>query len=201
VRATAEPLSFRTDGLGRPDDVRLKPFFRLGDRRYAVYLDVLDGRALAERQARAEAQAAADRALAARTVDVVAAGDEADEAAHGLEKKGTDTGWFTGRRYRGARWGGEFSYRLAVPASGPAVVRALYWGGESRRYRFEVLADGRPIASQQLFDDRPGEVFPVEYALPEELTRGRSHVRVGFRPLPGSATGAVFEARVVRPGP
>ena len=202
VRATADPLSFRTDGLGRPHDVDLRPFFRLGDRRYAVYLDVLDAAGLAARQAGAEAQASADRALAARTVDTVTAGDEADERAHALEKGGGDSGWFTGRRYRGARWGdGEFSYRLALPASGPAAVRVLYWGGDSRRHRFEVLVDGRPIASQQLFDDRPGEVLPVEYALPEDLTRGRSQVRVGIRPMTGSSTGVVFEVRTVRPSP
>jgi hypothetical protein len=199
LRATGAPLAFRTDGLGRPEDVELRPFFRLGDRRYAVYLDVLPEGAWRDRQAREATEAEAARAVAARTVDAVTAGDQADETAHALEKTGTDTGWFNGRRYRGARWGGAFSYRLALPASGPAVVRALYWGGESRRYRFFVLVDGEPIASQQLFDDRPGEVLPVEYALPEERTRGRTHVRVGFRPAERSATGAVFELRVLRP--
>jgi hypothetical protein len=39
----------------------------------------------------------------------------------------------------------------------------------------------------------------VEYTLPEEKTKGRDHVRVGFRPVRGSATGAVFDVRVVRP--
>ena len=80
-------------------------------------------------------------------------------------------------------------------------MRVLYWGGDSRRHRFEVLVDGQPIASQQLFDDRPGEVLPVEYALPEDLTRGRSQVRVGIRPMTGSSTGVVFEVRTVRPSP
>jgi hypothetical protein len=132
-------------------------------------------------------------------VDVVRVGEEKDEAAHALEKKGSDSGWFNGRPYRGARWGGEFSYRLALPPSGPAVLRVVYWGGESRRYRFEVLVEGQPVASQALFDDRPGDFFPVEYAVPEELTRGRTHLRVGFRPMPGSATGAVYEVRTVKP--
>jgi len=194
-----EPLSFRTVGLGRPDDVELRPFFRLVDHRYAVYLDLLDEGGLRARQAGADTEAAEAHAVAARTVDSVVAGDAAQEAAHAVEQKGSDAGWFTGRRYRGARWGGEFSYRLALPASGPAVVRALYWGGESRRYRFEVTVDGRPIATQQLFDDRPGEVFPVEYPVPEELSRGRTQVRVGFRPLVGSGSGAVFEVRTLRP--
>ncbi|HXY41370.1 MAG TPA: beta-L-arabinofuranosidase domain-containing protein [Vicinamibacteria bacterium] len=199
VKPTGESLSFRTVGLGRPSDLELRPFFRLVDHRYAVYLDLLDEAALRARQARADREAAEERAVAARTIDSVVAGDAAQEAAHALEQKGSDSGWYTGRRYRGARWGDEFSYRLALPASGPAVIRALYWGGESRRYRFEVTVEGLPIASQQLFDDRPGEVFPVEYHVPEELSRGRTQLRVGFRPLAGSASGAVFEVRMLRP--
>jgi len=199
VRPAGAPLSFHSEGLGRPVDVELKPFFRLGDRRYSVYLDVLDEGALAGRAKEAAARAEADRAIDARTLDAVTAGDEKAEAAHVLEQKGADSGWFQGRRYRATRSGGEFSYRLALPASGPATLRVSYWGGETRRHRFEVLVDGEPIASQALFDDRPGEVFPVEYPLPEERTKGREHVRVGFRPVKGFATGAVFDVRVLRP--
>jgi DUF1680 family protein len=201
LRPTGDPLSFRTNGLGRPNDVELRPFFRLVDHRYAVYLDVLGEAGLAERRAQESARVEAESALAARTVDSVAAGDAAAERAHALETTRSDAGWYEGRRYRGARWGGTFSYHLALPLSGPAAVRVVYWGGESRRYRFEVLVDGEPVAIQTLFDDRPGEVLPVEYPLSEERTRGRDHVRVGFRPVPGSATGPVFEVRTLRPAP
>jgi DUF1680 family protein len=199
LRPTGAPLAFHSQQLGRPEDVELRPFFRLGDRRYSVYLDVLGEDALAKRQKDDAARAAAERAVAARTVDAVTAGDEGSEAAHALAQTRADSGWFQGRRFRATRSGGEFSYRLAVPSSGPAILRVSYWGGETRRHRFEVLVDGEPIASQALFDDRPGEVLPVEYTLPEEKTKGRDHVRVGFRPVRGSATGAVFDVRVVRP--
>ncbi|MFN8094395.1 MAG: glycoside hydrolase family 127 protein [Vicinamibacteria bacterium] len=200
LRPTGAPLDFRSEGLGRPRDVELRPFFRLGDRRYSVYLDILGETALAARQQGSAARAAAEKAVGARTVDAVTAGDEADEAAHALEQRDADAGWFQGRRFRSTRSGGEFSYRLALPTAGPAVLRVSYWGGETRRHRFEVLVDGEAIASQRLFDDRPGDVLPVEYALPEEKTRGRDHVRVGFRPVPGFATGAVFDLRVMTPG-
>jgi DUF1680 family protein len=200
VKPTGSPLSFRTDGLGRPRDVELRPFFRLSDRRYTVYFDVLTEGAWAERRAR---ETAADRRqssdLAARTVDAVTVGAPAEETAHALEETHSDRGWFEGRRYRAARSGGGFTYALKVPPSGPAAVRVTYWGGETRRHRFEVLVDGEVVGTQSLFDDRPGEVYPVEYAIPGRLGQGRDRVRVTFRPLPGSSTGVVYDVRLVRP--
>jgi hypothetical protein len=193
------PLAFRMEGLGHPADVTLRPFFRLADRRYAVYFDVLTASARAEREARAAAQARARAAVEERTVDSVQPGSPEAEKGKDLEEKGSDAWSLEGRRCRSARYGGTFTYSLRLPAGGPAALRVAYWGGESRRHVFEVVAEGETIASQSLFDDRPGEVLEVEYPLPERLTRGRDRVRVGFRTGPGTSTGAVFEVRVVRP--
>ena len=38
---TGSPLTFRTEGVGRPADVTLKPFYRVFDERYAIYWTVL----------------------------------------------------------------------------------------------------------------------------------------------------------------
>jgi hypothetical protein len=137
--------------------------------------------------------------LAARTADAVTAGVAAEEMAHGLEETRSEADWFEGRRCRSARGGGSFGYALKLPPAGPAAVRATYWGGESRRHLFEVLVEGEVVGTQSLFDDRPGEVFPVEYPIPERLRHGRDRVRVTFRPVPGSSTGVVYDVRVVRP--
>jgi DUF1680 family protein len=200
IRPASGALSFRTEALGRPADVELRPFFKLHDRRYTVYFDLLDENSYGQRAASQERARRAQAALEARTVDSVRAGVAAEEAAHQLEQKGSDTGWFEGRPYRAARWGGGFGYALRGAARGASALRVTYWGGESRRHRFEVLVEGEPIAAQSLFDDAPGEPFSVEYPVPERLARGRERLRVGFRPLPGSSVGAVFEVRLVRPG-
>jgi hypothetical protein len=199
VKPTGGSLSFRTEGLGRPRDVELKPFFRLTDRRYTVYFDVLTDSDWAERRARETAEAGRLSAdLAARTVDAVAAGTASEETAHALQETRSDSGSYEGRRYRAARSGGGFGYELKLPPSGPAALRVTYWGGETRRHRFEVLVEGEVVGTQSLFDDRPGEVYPVEYAIPGRLGQGRSRVRVAFRPTPGSSTGVVYDVRVVR---
>jgi DUF1680 family protein len=200
VEPAGAPLAFRTRGLGRPRDVELRPFFRLADRRYSVYFDVLAEDAWKERRRQKEDEARRRaRDLAARTVDAVTAGVAAEEKAHALEETRSDAYWFEGRPSRSARGGGTFGYALRLPPAGPAAVHVAYWGGESRRRRFEVLVEGEVVGTQSLFDDRPGELFPVEYAIPEGLTRGRDRVRVAFRPVPGSSTGVVYDVRVVRP--
>jgi DUF1680 family protein len=199
VRPAGSALAFRTEGRGRPRDVELRPFFRLADRRYSVYFDVLTESAWAARRESEAAEARRVSAdLAARTVDAVAAGVEADEAAHALEETRSEAYWLEGRRSRSARSGGSFGYSLKLPPSGPAALRVTYWGGESRRHLFDVLVDGEVVGTQSLFDDRPGELFPVEYAIPERLRQGRERVRVTFRPAPGSSTGVVYDVRVVR---
>jgi DUF1680 family protein len=193
-------LSFRSDGIGRPRDLELRPFFRLADRRSSVYVDVMTESAWMERKGRARADAERLAAeLAARTVDVVTAGDPADEKAHALEETRSDAYLFEGRRSRSARSGGSFGYALKLPPSGPVAVRATYWGGESRRRLFDVLVEGDVVATQALFDDRPGELFPVEYVIPQKLRDGRERVRVTFRPAAGRSTGVVYDVRVVRP--
>jgi DUF1680 family protein len=199
VKPAPGPLQFRTEGIGQPGDVLLRPFFRLADRRYAVYFDVLTEAAWAERQARAGAAARALAAVEKRTVDSVEAGRPEAEKAKGLQEKSSDAWSLEGRRCRSARYGGTFTYSLRLPKEGPVALRVAYWGGESRRHVFEVVAEGETIATQSLFDDRPGEVLEVEYPLAERLTRGRERLRVGFRTGPETSTGAVFEVRIVRP--
>jgi DUF1680 family protein len=201
VQPTAEPLVFRTAGLGRPADVVLRPFFRLADRRYTVYFDLLDEAALSRRSAREKDESQALAALDARTVDRVTPGDAKDEAAHALEEKNSEAGRFEGRLHRLAFWGGgEFSYQLELPGAGPAVVGFACWGGESRHHAYEVVVDGEAIGTQKLFDDDPGNVLRVEMPIPERLTQGRERVRVGFRPVAnGGSIGAIFDVRILRP--
>jgi uncharacterized protein len=197
LRPTVEPLTFRSEGLGRPSDVVLRPFYGLYARRHSVYLRVEPEAALAARAASEQQAAAEQRAVESRTVDGVAVGAEADEQAHGLQADRAGAWSLEGRSCRSTRYGGSWSYVLRVPASGPAAARVTYWGGETRRHSFEVTAEGETLATQSLFDDRPGELYAVEYPLPARLTGGRERVRVGFRTGPNQSTGAVFDVRVV----
>jgi DUF1680 family protein len=193
----AEPLVYRLRGDAAPDGLVLRPFYALYDRKHSVYLRVEPETAVARRRAAERARAEAQRAVEARTADRVAAGAAGDEQAHALEHERSSAWSLEGRSCRGTRYGGWFGYRLRLPPGGAAALRVTYWGGETRRHSFDVTVEGETLATQSLFDDRPGEPYEVEYPLPERLTRGREHVRVAFRTGPRQSTGAVFEVRTV----
>jgi len=57
------------------------------------------------------------------------------------------------------------------------------------------------VATQKLNQDKPGQFFEVEYALPEALTRGKERVTVRFQALPGNTAGGVFGCSVLRAAP
>lgn len=52
------------------------------------------------------------------------------------------------------------------------------------------------IASQSLQNDMPGQFFDVTYAIPEELTRGKTKMTVRFQAQPGNIAGGLYGLRV-----
>jgi hypothetical protein len=201
IKPGTAPLTFHTEGLGHPTDVDLLPVFRLPHDRSTVYLDRFNKAGWAEHLAHAGDEAKAEAALDQRTIDRVTPGLPDDEAQHGMHEKNTEDTRFEGRRNRRAFWGGgQFSYELKVSPAEPVVLGFTCWGGESRHHTFEVTVDGEVVDTRTLFDDRPGEVLPIEVPIPQRLTQGKDHVRVGFRPSPShGSVGAVFDVRTLRP--
>jgi hypothetical protein len=80
---------------------------------------------------------------------------------------------------------------MKVPPDGPVALLCTYWGSDVGR-TFDVLVDGRKVATQKLQDNQPGEFFDVEYAVPPELTKGKEQVTVKFIAPGGGTAGGVF---------
>lgn len=188
---------FRTEGIGRPNDLAFVPFFSQTGRRTAVYFRAFDDTSWQAEQARFAAEQAADRALAARTVDLIQLGEMQPERDHQLEAAVSYPVTYRGRHGRDARGGGYFSFVSAVKA-GPLTLRATYWG-EERNKRFDILIDGEKIATQVLDGDRPGDFFDIDYVIPERLTRGRDRVTIRFQPSDErTRCGPVFGVRILQ---
>lgn len=136
--------------------------------------------------------------------DRVQPGVEADERAHGLTSTNSQTKLSrmcsNCQRPAPCRYanGGEFSYVLKIdPAERrPYRLIATYWGDEVKDRQFEVLAEGRRIATVAV--DRPVCYTFVDstYEIPPELTSGKSSVRVTFRSQPGKVAGALFDLKI-----
>ncbi len=194
----ARHLRFVTEGLGKPRDFPLVPLYEMHDRRYNVYFDRFTPEQWAARQAERAAEESRRRELERRTIDVLRIGEMQPERDHSLEGENTSAGSFNGRKWRHA-YNGWFAFDMKVRAKGPVELMVEYWGSETGRRQFDILIEGRKVATQKLLNNQPGEFFFATYAIPEELTEGKEKVTVKFRSHPGCTAGGVFGCRTVTP--
>jgi uncharacterized protein len=189
---------FRTEGVGKPHDVTLQPFYRTHHERYSVYWDLVTPQQLAAREAGIAAEQKHLQQLHSLTVDAVTAGDTNSEAGHAMKGEKLEVDQFNNRPYRLSR-GGWFSYQLKVPSDKPAALVCTYWGGERPDTRvFDLLVDGEVIGSQTLATNQPGKFFEVTYPIPAKLTSGKSSVEVMLKAQGEKYAGAVFDVRTIR---
>jgi hypothetical protein len=180
-----------------PKDVTLEPLYKIhGERHYAVYFDAFTPVQWQAREAEYHAQAEREKALAARTVDLVNPGEEQNERDHQLKSQRSNHGIHAGRKWRDAR-DGWFSWQMKCLPNVPQELRTTYWGSDAGR-SFEILVDGKKIAAESLNNKHPNEFFDVTYRIPAELTKDKSAVTVRFEAQPGSTAGGVFECRVLQ---
>ena len=192
------PLTFRTRGLGQPNDVTLIPLYKTFEPRYTVYWTVYRPDEYASHKADVEAIAARRKAIEGRTVDRVDVNDAASEQAHAFASQGAGEGFVEGRRWRDAR-SGFLSYTLTVQPDMPLLLVCTYRGSEGARRAFEVRVDDQKVASDNL-EYHPAELLDREYQIDEKLTQGKSRITVTFVPLEGARTGGLVEIRAVQPG-
>jgi hypothetical protein len=191
-----KPLTFRTRGIGRPEDVTLIPLCRLYDQRYTVYWRFLTGdeyRAVEEERAKEKAREAAIRA---RTVDAVSAADPESESAHGVTGEKMVTGAFRDRMWRHAETGGWFSYELSVPKKDAVALVCTVWAGDANR-GFDILVDGTQVAARDVSGPATDAFVDCEYPVPEALTVGKDRITVTFRATGSAGTGGIYACAVL----
>jgi hypothetical protein len=122
------------------------------------------------------------------------------EQSHALASEGSHTGGAPasteGEFWRDAT--GWFRYEMKALPDQPNALRCAYWGSDNNR-TFDILVDGKHIATERLTGNNPGNYRYVTYPISPELTRGKSRIQVEFRAAPGSTAGGVFDVRTVRP--
>jgi DUF1680 family protein len=187
---------FRVPGDDR--GVVLEPFYKIHDRRhYVVYWDAFTPAEWKVKQAQYEAELARQKELEARTVDRVNPGEEQNERDHKLQGDRHGAGDFNGRKWRHAPDGGWFSWELKVLPDKPQQLLVTYWGSDVGRV-FDVLVDGRKIATQKLANNRPNEFYDEAYPLPADLLKGKERITVRFQGQGRSTAGGVFGCRVAK---
>src|SRR5262249_34893184 len=160
-------LVFKTEGLGRPQDVTLLPFYKVFDSRYTVYWQVYTAGEWEKRKAEIAAREARHKEIDSRTLDAASTGVPQSEREHNYQVEGGNEGG----RFREAR-GGWLSYELKGATDKPMTLACTYRRSEGRLRTFDIPVDCQKIAWQTL-EIHPTELFYYEYPIPEALTRGK----------------------------
>jgi uncharacterized protein len=93
---------------------------------------------------------------------------------------------------------GWFSYELVVAPDRPVELVCTYWGKEVGSRTFDVLVDGRVVATTSLDSNHSADFYDQTYPVAKELTHGKKRVTVTFRAHPQNTAGGVFGVRVIR---
>ena len=191
--------SFRTDGVGRAMDVELSPFYRTHRRQYGVYWELFTPEEWQQKSADRARAEEKKRTLEAATVAFAQPGQMQTERDFNQQGEDTTPVQLEGRYgRRGAKW---FSFDLPVEAAKPMTLVVTYGTEEQQARSFEVLVDGVRIGDQAMERRSPEQItrfFDVEYALPENLVKGKEKVTVRFQATNGNEIGAVYGLRMIR---
>ncbi len=88
----------------------------------------------------------------------------------------------------------QLSFDMNCMADKPMYLLLSYWGSESSRRKFDILVENTKIAVQELYMNRPEELYDVVYEIPASLSTGKNKLRVGLKGDNGSKAGGLFYA-------
>lgn len=196
-----QPLVFQTVGVGKPNDVTLRPFHDLHYNRYTLYWDVFSQADWQKREAAFRLEEEQRRQLEARRVDELRVGEQQSEVDHKLHGERTSSGQFGERKWRHATDGGWFAFDMKVSPDAPMDLLFTFWGDDGGNRSFDILVDGTLVTTQTLNRDKPGEFFDKVYALPADLTKGKSKITVRLQAKPGNMAGGLFGAWMLKRQP
>ncbi len=189
--------TFITVSTGRPRDVEMKPFYAISDRRYSVYWDLFDEARFKARWDEYSAELIRIKKIKEAEIDFVQPGEMQPERNHNFKGEKTAPGSFRERANRESR-GGWFSFDLKVMPESKNSLVVDYWGGFPGAKTFDILVNGKVIATENISGKKDGQFIDVRYDIPETITHGRSRITVTFASRPGNTAGPVFGIRTIR---
>jgi DUF1680 family protein len=198
------PLTFEAGALIQPgafNGLQLEPLFRVHDSRYIVYWRTATAAAYPAVVRQIEADERERQALQNRTLDQVMPGEQQPEVDHQYKGEDSNTGVRMGRHWRDTgKW---ISYRLKAPDStDPATACELllaFYGGDHSS-GFDVLADGRRLATLTLQGDAKDTFIERKISLPQDLVKDAigQGITIKLVAASGQRTSGLFDLRLLR---
>ena len=195
---SGQPLRFEMNGVGKPRDVQLIPFYQMYQEYYSVYWDYFTNADWAARQQEYEAEKKRLKEIADRTIDVFRIGEMQPERDHNL--KASEKSYVSdaiGVNGREVRAGGFFSFEMAVDPAASNNLMLTYLGDDKNR-QFDILVEGRRIFTETLTGGVTGKFFDREYPIPQELIGTKKTITIRIESNYGKTAGRIFGVRIVR---
>lgn len=181
---------------GAPQPLILRPFFEQHHNRTAVYFRRFGTAEWAETEAEYRKAAAETAAIRAATLDVIRLGEMQPERDHNFS--GTpSTGTITHIAERGRMLNkGYLQFDLASNGETGLALQVTY-AGRDRHKDFRIRINGTLLVRERLEGDPTVAANILTYALPPELTRGKTTLTVRFESDRDNWT-SVYECRLFR---
>jgi len=129
--------------------------------------------------------------------DLLHPGEQQSEVDHGIQSERSETGEARDRKWRHALPGGYFEFQMKALRNTPQVLSVTYFGSDSDR-EFDILVDGKRLATQTLERNQPDEFFDVEYPIPAEMIADRDRVTVRFQSRASKIAGGVYRCALLK---
>ncbi|MDA3878988.1 MAG: glycoside hydrolase family 127 protein [Prolixibacteraceae bacterium] len=190
--------TFKTNGVGFPRDVELKPFYRTHDLHYTIFWDTYSDEEWKQFQEEYEAEKKRKRELEQKTIDLFRIGEMQPERDHNFKDEKSWVNEYKSKKYREADRSGWFSFEMSVVNDEPIALVCEYWGGYSGSKTFDIMVENEVIATENISNKAPGKFIDVHYDIPAKLINNKSKIEVKFVPLKGHRAGPVFTVRTIR---
>lgn len=191
-------LTFQMQGVGKPFDVKLIPFYKIYNQYYSVYWDYFTNEDWNKRHAEYLAKKKRQKEIEARTIDVFRIGEMQPERDHNL--KASEKSYVSdaiGVNGREARAGGFFSFEMKVDPSVQNNLLLTYLGDDKDR-KFDIIIDGTRIATEELTGEKTGKFYDKEYVIPRELIGNKTTITIRIEANYEKTAGRVFGVRIIK---
>lgn len=183
---------------GFPKNVELVPLYKKSDGHYSVYFDCYEPSEWEQIRKQYEEEDKFLREQERRTLDYFRPNEQQPETDHRFRGENVERGiGASSRKWCQAYDGGNFSFEMKVDPHAPVDLVLTYWGDDGADYQFDILIDDQLISSEVLTGSCRGEYFDKEYAIPFNLTQGKSEVVVTLHAHRWKKAGRIFGGRIM----
>lgn len=198
ITVNKEKLNFRTTHIAQPEEVNLVPFYQVSDRHYTVYWDFFTPEGWKkEQKVYAEGKVEQEK-LNVRTVDIIRLGEMHPKRDHDFAGDSIYTDEEHQRKFGTANVGGYMEFSMKVDKDKSNSLILTYWGMDNRGRIFDVLIDGRKVATVDLYKFKESRFYDITYQIPQNLNQNKDTVRIKLLPKKNNQAGPIYGCRMVK---